>query len=105
MSVLDALGREFDAAQRDDLEVRRVRVSRDAIPGSAVVVPLTPERLRVLVPLRETLAGVVTDLEAFERWREIIIHPQDLERLLCECSDMAGLAVHPSHVLGLPLVI
>lgn len=71
MGLIRAVHRELSAAHLRDLEVVQIRVTRDALAGSPVAVALTPERARE----RCTTAGE-PDYEA-ERWREILVHPDD----------------------------
>lgn len=87
MNVLEVIARELRAARESALELVRVRVTSDAIPGSPVAVPFTPERARALrtyvVELEHigALAGADPELE---RARELVIHPDDWRALELE---------------------
>jgi hypothetical protein len=77
--VLDAISREIDAARREGLVVRRIRVSFDAIPGSVMLAGLTAEE---------------------PRGCEIVLHPADQRELRAEIMWRATLG----SVLGVPVV-
>lgn len=86
VSILDVLRREVKEARVQLLTIKRIRICADAIAGTPAVVPIAPERLR-LIALRETGAGVIADPVAQERWREIVIHPEDWQDVLMEAKS------------------
>lgn len=107
MSVFAALAAEIDAAHEDDRVVCWIRTSWLAIAGSPVLLPIAPERLRVHAAA-DYGSGLVVDPNALERWREIVVHPRDLEALLAEApADFTAVETRASGarlVWGLPLV-
>lgn len=93
-------------AREQLLDVRRIRVTVDAIPGSPAVVPFTPERLRALY-LRAHPDGVVADLVATDRWRELVMHPRDWHDLVLDSNDHFNeleLNPNPERVFGVPVL-
>lgn len=82
MTVIAAIGREVSYCREAKLTVARVHVTVDAIPGSVVSVPLTPEHARLL-GLVDYGRGVETDPRT-DVFREIRIHPADYGELLTE---------------------
>lgn len=113
--VFDSLMREKrDAAERD-VVIAQIRVSRDALPGSVVLMPVTPERARtlgtlhLLEPSRSgEPATVVADAD---RLYEIVLHPEDWAGLLVERSPVTDrYAISPpmgadgvKRVVGIPV--
>lgn len=91
-------------AREQLLDVRRIRVTVDAIPGSPAVVPFTPERLRTMY-LRAHPDGVVAELAATDRWRELVIHPEDWHDLVLDSyTDYEGFEMNPERVFGVRVV-
>lgn len=108
MSVFAAIHREIVDADMALVKIAYIRVTRDAIPGSVVTTPITPERL--LPDDGWALDDEVGEtLEALLRPdREIVVHPEDWCSLLAEC-DALGYAVSPVGMLravrGIPVYI
>ena len=102
MSLLAAIARQLDEvrAEREDACVVRIRVTRDAVCGSVVAVPVTPERARVLARLvlvrdDRGSAAVVADPAYYEHLREVLIHPADWMDLLASGELVrTGAVVH-----------
>lgn len=93
--------KEIVDAESRLLEVRRIRVTPDAFAGSPVLAMIPPERLRKEA-LRAFPGGVVdADLEPMERWREIIVHPQDWAEVLREMTPVSGLETKGGRVIRL----
>lgn len=93
MNIRDCLWNEIHEAKGEFLEVKWIRVTMEAIEGSPMTAPITPERLRLHAQIRvvrqdapsEPLCeGVEHDPRAFEDWREIVIHPADWSAALRE---------------------
>lgn len=89
MGIFETIHREIrDVRATGYQQVVHIRITADAIPGSVVTTPLTPERLRLLAqrgvwsPAEETV--VIADPEAQERWVEIVMHPVDWYALLAD---------------------
>ena len=74
-------------------EIVHIRVTMEALLGSPVSVPVTPERARTLAQLRLLPNGaVVADPVSYERLLELLIHPADWVEVLKE-AGAAGAAV------------
>lgn len=94
-SVEDAIRREFDAAAREQLVVRQVRVTPDAIAGSVMLAPMAPERLDEWGAMIREVAGIfnippryiIAAPDAVQRWREILVHPTDWAALRHEVGN------------------
>lgn len=105
MRTLDVLWGELVYAREQVLEIRRIRITPDALIGSPTTVPFTRERLRTMY-LRAYPGGVVdAELGQTDRWRELLIHPVDWWDMLVEpeisALDMTGDIV---RVWGVPVV-
>ncbi len=96
MTIMAALHRALieDESAHHEPRITRIRVTTDAIPGSVVALPMTPERAR--------LVGRPGPLP-----HEILVHPEDWFGILVGASTFgpgwlasAGL---PNRVLGLPV--
>lgn len=108
MDMLAAICREVQDADARMLKVVHVRVTPDAIPGSPVLVPFAPERLRLLaahlVELPRGNAALVADPEAQQRWRELLLHTADWMAVLQD-PHLPGDVVldEPVTVMGIPV--
>jgi hypothetical protein len=91
ISVFDTVRSELRDAQALDRPVVWIRVSPDALRGSVVTTPVTPERLRTMA-LREvqdgqgSSVGVIADPDIAERAMEIVMHPEDWRDLLTDAE-------------------
>jgi hypothetical protein len=111
MSLFDALRREICEAELEDREILRLRITPEAIAGSPVTVPVTPERARLLRLLMYPGETVDADPELVARFAlELLIHPRDWYALLCERGRDGHFVVEPSataasvaRVLGIPV--
>lgn len=81
MNILHAVHRELDDAIINGQQVVQIRVTSDALQGSIVALPITPERARVIgqVMILET-GGVVADLH-HENVAELMVHSLDWMQL------------------------
>lgn len=100
MSVFRAITREVYDAQAQLREIVHIRVSRNALAGSVVALPITPERART-IRLRAFPGGAVdVDYGSTERLLEIVIHPEDWRDLLTE-KDAVGAYVLNAESTGI----
>lgn len=108
MTMFDVLHREIVQAQERAVEVVQIRVSADAIPGSATTTMIAPERLRLLAAQqREFLhseGGLTADPEKQERWREIVMHPEDWRDVLTDPAVRQFGGGVPTAIFGIPVV-
>lgn len=98
MRVSEVLARELrELRARDNARalVIQVRVTPDALYGSPVLVPITPERARTLARLvavhnwDDHTYVVIADPEDYERAYEILLHPGDWVTLRTEPDVLA----------------
>lgn len=100
MTIEEAIHHALNQADEQLLEVVQVRVTPYAIKGALALVMLTPERARAWA-LIATPRGVEPDLGKTDRWREIVIHPDDWFEFLREVK-----AHHlPGRVFGKRVVL
>lgn len=115
MSLFAAIAAEVDDSRATGYKrIVHIRVTTDALLGSLVTVPMTPERARVLGRLLMVsgdgpLAGsVVADPSDYERMQEILVHPEDWATILRD-PGMYAYVQMPLHdtdvtrVLGIPV--
>lgn len=110
MSLLKPFWDEIRQAREQDREVRWIRVTADAIPGSIVTTPITPERARQIALRAEPDFGsdytVDTDPKLILRPSlEIVVHPEDWAELLKdpEAAHWGIQIGEPDRVLGIPV--
>jgi hypothetical protein len=110
MSLLKPFYDEIRQAREQDREVHWIRVTKDAIPGSIVTTPITPERARQ-IRLRaepEFGSGYTVDTDPSLVGRpplEIVVHPEDWAELLKD-PEVARWGIQigePDRVLGIPV--
>lgn len=98
MRVSEALARELRdlrALGNPRALVVQVRVTTDALYGSPVLVPITPERARTLARLvaihnwDDSTYVVIADPGDYERAYEILLHPGDWVTLRTEPDVLA----------------
>lgn len=112
MSLLKPFYEDLRQAREQDRDVRWIRVTKDAIPGSITTTPITPERARQ-IGLYEyedgqsgRSAGVDTDPKLIARPPlEIVVHPEDWAELLKDPEAAKwGIQIgEPDRVLGVPV--
>lgn len=84
--MVEAIKREIWYAREQARPLLRIRVTTDALQGSPVAVPITPEQARqirlVAVPLPEGETAVEADPHVYMRALELIVHPADWSDVL-----------------------
>lgn len=89
----EALRREMRAAALEDRPVRHIRITEDALRGSPVALPITPERQRTVGRLRAYPGGGVDADLAMACWElEIVVHPVDWYGVLAATALTGELA-------------
>lgn len=111
MSVLPAIHRERVHADEQMRTIHHIRVTVDALPGSVVSVPITPERARTIALRAFPASGgdpvVDTDPELVGRpLLEVLIHPEDWMTLLkdAEAIGYVDTSGPIRRVMGIPVV-
>lgn len=94
--------------------VVQIRITTDALAGSIMACPITPERARTLgrmMAVRDEQRGgycVVADPMDYEAMAEVLIHPADWHALLRDAPHGAvALPLQPSapiRMFGVPVV-
>lgn len=108
-SIVASLFRERNAADEQMRPIIHIRITTDAIAGSVVAVPVSPERARTLGKLWAFPDGTIE--AAYDgRALEILVHHEDWYSLLKEMPADNGFAVQlamklgePDRVLGIPV--
>lgn len=107
MNVIDAIYHELREAQAAMLDVKRVRVSVDALRGSVVTVPLSRDGIEEFGGIVKfaTPSGVLVQHPSSqsESWREVLIHPFDWDEARKSHHAVLG-AIEPTQAWGLPVV-
>lgn len=102
---IEILEAEITHATLRDLRIVQIRVTDDAIAGAPVATMLTPERLRLLAPtIRAELgadhATVAADTYALDRWRELVVHPDDWRAVLHVAAERGQITSHHRLIPG-----
>lgn len=111
MNAFDAIRQQVYDARLQDREVLHLRVTRQALPGSIVALPLTPERARALRTLWAVRQGdmsvtALPDLEVLERYVEVVMHPDDYLDLLGVAHTVnVDVRSGVQRVLGYPITM
>lgn len=114
MTVFEAVEREIRTTEETGYkQIVRVRITMDALKGTPVALPVTPERARVAGALRAIPdprtgeALVVADPAWGERFLELLLHPADwLEARHFASSYGAHLdAGEKPTLMGLPVEV
>lgn len=104
---LEAIHREIhDARATGYQHIVHIRVTTDALQGSPVTVPITPERARAIGRLMMVQGhGVVADPMDYETRLELLVHPQDYSDLLKDVDLMRyGVQIgEPMRIMGIPV--
>ena len=110
MTIMPTLYREQQQAREQLREIHHIRVTTDALPGSLVSVPITPERARTIrlamFPSKAGESTVDVDPELVGRpLLEVLMHPEDYAELTKDLDavrdvDMTGSV---TRVLGIPI--
>lgn len=83
-----------------------IRVTTDALEGSIVAVPITPERARARGRLMMVEGhGIVADPAQYETMLELLMRPADLVALLRD-SDLVRFGIElgdPMRIMGIPV--
>ena len=109
VSLLKPFWDEIRQAREQAREVHWIRVTADAIPGSIVTTPITPERARQIGLHAEPSVGghtVDTDPRLIAHPPlEIVVHPEDWAELLKDPEAARwGIQIgEPDRVLGIPV--
>lgn len=109
MSVAALIFSERNQARERMRPIIHIRVTTDAIPGSPVAVPVTPERARTLGKIWAFPDGTVE--AAFDgRALELLVHPEDWYSLLKDMDAARDYVVQfgvqpgePDRVFGIPV--
>lgn len=106
--LFESIDRELRDAEEQLREVVQIRVTPLALPGSVLLMPMSPERARVLGRLHMVRdRGVISDPKN-ERMMEVLMHPEDWAELLTEV-DHHHLHAHdlgePRSIYGIPVVV
>ena len=108
MAVITGVAREVNDALKEALTVLHVRVTPDALEGSPVAVPITPERARRIKLIMLPGGAAEASPEVTERCREILLHPHDWATVLVALPRDIGHAVGshspPFRLLGYEVV-
>lgn len=93
---------EMEEARSKLLEIKWLRVTLTAIPGSPTTVPIAPERLRHH-SLKAYPDGTVDhDPQTTDCWREIVVHPKDWLEIRAEQQQPRP--VTHGTMFGLPVI-
>lgn len=113
MTIFAAVYREINDADTTGYKrIVHIRITPDAIPGSPVAVPVTPERARTLgrliaLPTKDGEPSVTADPSDYERMLELLLHPQDWAQAKQEANELAmSLSMRPgepNRIYGIPV--
>jgi hypothetical protein len=89
--------------------IRGIRVTTDALAGSIVALPITPERARSYRLLMIEGRGAVADPVVYERDLEVLVHPEDWRDFLKNLPNSvtfneSGAVGSVREVMGIPVI-
>ena len=107
MSTMETIWREVNDARSTGYQsIVHIRITTDALEGSPVTVPITPERARTIARLMIVKGhGVVADSMDYETKLELLMHPEDYMALLRDVDPMRyGIEIgEPTRIMGIPV--